>query len=89
MIRRAADPHGGGGVHRQAAGDNPGRHRRRRAEAAIARARLAQVEWAHRPVAERLKIVERYRDLVIKNSDFLMDLCRPRPARPAGPPRRN
>ena len=43
-------------------------------EAAIARARLAQVEWAHRPVAERLKIVERYRDLVIKNSDFLMDL---------------
>lgn len=43
-------------------------------QAAIARARLAQVEWAHRPVAERLKIVERYRDLVIKNSDFLMDL---------------
>ena len=43
-------------------------------EAAFARARTAQVEWAKRPVSDRLKIVERYRDLVIKHSDFLMDL---------------
>jgi len=44
------------------------------AEAAVAKARVAQAGWARRPVSERLKIVERYRDLVVKNSDFLMDL---------------
>jgi len=43
-------------------------------ETAVAKARAAQVQWAKRPVSDRLKIVERYRDLVIKNSDFLMDL---------------
>lgn len=43
-------------------------------EAAFAKARAAQVDWANRPVAERIVIVERYRDLVVKNSDFLMDL---------------
>ncbi|MFM9035456.1 MAG: succinic semialdehyde dehydrogenase [Mycobacterium sp.] len=43
-------------------------------EAAFAKARAAQAEWAKRPAAERIKIVERYRDLVVKNSGFLMDL---------------
>ena len=43
-------------------------------EAAFVKARAAQVQWAQRPVADRIRIVERYRDLVIKNSDFLMDL---------------
>ena len=43
-------------------------------EAAFAKARTAQVAWARRPVADRIRIIERYRDLVIKNSEFLMDL---------------
>ena len=43
-------------------------------EVAFAKARVAQVDWARRPVSDRIKIVERYRDLVVKNSDFLMDL---------------
>ena len=43
-------------------------------EAAFAKARAAQADWANRPVADRIKVVERYRDLVVKNSDFLMDL---------------
>ena len=43
-------------------------------DAAFARARAAQVDWAARPVADRIKIIERYRDLVVKHSDFLMDL---------------
>lgn len=43
-------------------------------EAAFAKARAAQVDWASRPVADRIAIIERYRDLVVKNSDFLMDL---------------
>ncbi len=42
--------------------------------AAFAKARAAQVDWASRPVTDRLAVVERYRDLVVKNSDFLMDL---------------
>lgn len=43
-------------------------------EAAFAKARAAQREWAKRPVSERIAIVERYRDLVVKNSEFLMNL---------------
>lgn len=43
-------------------------------EVAFAKARVAQVDWASRPVADRIAIIERYRDLVGKNSDFLMDL---------------
>ena len=43
-------------------------------EAAFAKARAAQAVWVTTPVAERLKIIRRYRDLVVKNSDFLMDL---------------
>ena len=43
-------------------------------EDAVAKAAAAQVDWAKRPVADRIKIIERYRDLVVKNGDFLMDL---------------
>lgn len=43
-------------------------------EAAFAEARAAQVEWAKRPVTERVEVIARYRDLVIENRDFLMDL---------------
>ncbi|MDT5174802.1 MAG: succinate-semialdehyde dehydrogenase / glutarate-semialdehyde dehydrogenase [Mycobacterium sp.] len=43
-------------------------------EAAFAEARTAQADWATRPVAERIEIISRYRDLVIDNRGFLMDL---------------
>lgn len=43
-------------------------------EAAFAEARAAQAAWAIRPVAERVEIIARYRDLVVENRDFLMDL---------------
>ena len=43
-------------------------------EAAFTKARAAQGEWAKRPVKERIAIVRRYRDLVIENRQFLMDL---------------
>src|ERR1700730_3739426 len=43
-------------------------------EAAFTKARAAQGEWATRPVKERIAIVRRYRDLVIENRQFLMDL---------------
>ncbi|MFN8089997.1 MAG: succinic semialdehyde dehydrogenase [Mycobacterium sp.] len=43
-------------------------------DVAFAAARTAQAEWAQRPVSERLAVVRRYRDLVIKNREFLMDL---------------
>ncbi len=43
-------------------------------DAAFAKARIAQANWARRPVADRIAVIERYRDLVVKNSDFLMDL---------------
>src|ERR1700756_4036982 len=42
--------------------------------AAFAKARPAQREWAKRPVKERIAIVRRYRDKVIENRQFLMDL---------------
>ena len=42
---------------------------------AIARARIAQQHWASRPVTERAAIVHRYRDLVLKNLDSLMDMA--------------
>lgn len=43
--------------------------------AAFAKARAAQREWAARPVTERSAIIERFRDLVITNRDFLMDVA--------------
>ncbi len=43
--------------------------------AAFAKARAAQQEWAARPVTERSAIIERFRDLVIANRDFLMDVA--------------
>jgi succinate-semialdehyde dehydrogenase / glutarate-semialdehyde dehydrogenase len=43
-------------------------------EAAFARARAAQVDWARRPVAERVAVIRRYRDLVVEHRQFLMDL---------------
>lgn len=43
-------------------------------DAAFAKARAAQKAWASRPVAERVGVVRRYRDLVIANREFLMDL---------------
>ena len=42
--------------------------------AAIAAARAAQINWANRPVAERIDVIGRYRDLVVENREFLMDL---------------
>ena len=53
--------------------DHPRRYRRD-VDVAFAAARTAQAEWAQRPVSERLAVVRRYRDLVIKNREFLMDL---------------
>ena len=43
--------------------------------AAFAKARAAQVAWAKRPVKERSAVIERFRDLVIANRDFLMDVA--------------
>lgn len=43
-------------------------------EIAFDKARTAQVEWAARPVADRLAIIRRYRDLVVENRDLLMDM---------------
>ena len=43
-------------------------------EAAFAEARAAQIDWAKRSVAERVEVIRRYRDLVIENRKFLMDL---------------
>jgi succinate-semialdehyde dehydrogenase/glutarate-semialdehyde dehydrogenase len=43
-------------------------------EAAFNEARAAQIDWAKRPVAERVEIIARYRDLVMENREFLMDL---------------
>ncbi|WP_231124322.1 aldehyde dehydrogenase family protein, partial [Mycobacterium colombiense] len=43
-------------------------------EAAFAEARAAQAAWANRPVTERVAVISRYRDLVVKNREFLMDL---------------
>src|SRR5580765_2416612 len=42
---------------------------------AFAKARAAQVEWANRPVKERCAIFERFRDLVARNREFLMDVA--------------
>lgn len=43
-------------------------------DAAFAKARAAQTEWANRTVADRVEVIKRYRDLVIENREFLMDL---------------
>ncbi|MFV0494534.1 succinic semialdehyde dehydrogenase [Mycobacterium sp.] len=42
--------------------------------AAFDAARAAQAAWAKRPVAERIEVIGRYRDLVIENRESLMDL---------------
>jgi len=43
-------------------------------EVAFSKARAAQAEWAKRPVSDRIKIIERYRDLVVEHSEYLMDM---------------
>lgn len=43
-------------------------------EDAFTKARAAQRDWAQRPVPDRLAVVRRYRDLVVENREFLMDL---------------
>src|SRR4051812_24759142 len=43
-------------------------------EAAFNEARAAQVGWAKRPVADRVDVIRRYRDLVVANREFLMGL---------------
>ena len=42
---------------------------------AFAKARAAQADWASRPVKERCAIIERFRDLVVRNREFLMDVA--------------
>ena len=44
------------------------------AEAAFVKARAAQADWAARPVADRVAVIRRYRDLITDNREFLMDL---------------
>ncbi len=41
---------------------------------AFAKALAAQRDWVTRPVSERVAVIRRYRDLVIENREFLMDL---------------
>lgn len=43
-------------------------------DAAFVKARAAQQDWASRPVADRVAVIRRYRDLIASNRDFLMDL---------------
>ena len=43
--------------------------------AAFDKARTAQVAWAKLPVKERCAVIERFRALVIKHRDFLMDVA--------------
>jgi succinate-semialdehyde dehydrogenase/glutarate-semialdehyde dehydrogenase len=43
-------------------------------EVAFAKARVAQALWVQRPIAERVAVIRRYRDLVVEQRDFLMDL---------------
>lgn len=45
------------------------------ATAAIASVRAAQAAWAQRPVVDRATVFHRYRDLVLKNRDALMDMA--------------
>ncbi|MFI6362102.1 succinic semialdehyde dehydrogenase [Nocardia sp. NPDC050630] len=45
------------------------------AKDAITRARVAQKNWADRPVVERSAIFHRYRDLVLQNRGDLMDMA--------------
>lgn len=43
-------------------------------EEAFVKARAAQHDWVTTPVSDRVAIVRRFRDLVIENREFLMDL---------------
>lgn len=64
-----------GGFHRVAAGHHPGRHRRGRRKRPSSKPAPPRVDWSNRPVADRIEVIERYRDLVVeRTSDFLMDL---------------
>ncbi|MFC4606180.1 succinic semialdehyde dehydrogenase [Rhodococcus kronopolitis] len=45
------------------------------AKAAIARARVAQADWAARSAEDRAKVFHRYRDLVLANRNALMDMA--------------
>ncbi|NLG55428.1 MAG: succinate-semialdehyde dehydrogenase (NADP(+)) [Rhodococcus sp.] len=42
---------------------------------AIKKARVAQKEWAARPVADRVAVMHRYRDLILRHQDALMDMA--------------
>ncbi|MET8423577.1 succinic semialdehyde dehydrogenase [Nocardia sp. NPDC004860] len=42
--------------------------------AAIAKARIAQAEWAARAPKQRAEVLDRYRALVVENRDYLMDI---------------
>ncbi|WP_338080061.1 succinic semialdehyde dehydrogenase [Antrihabitans stalactiti] len=44
-------------------------------DAAFAKARKAQVEWAQRPIKERAAIFAKFRDLLMKNREFIMDVA--------------
>ena len=44
-------------------------------DAAVERGRKAQAEWVRLSVRERAAIFERFRDLVLENRAFLMDVC--------------
>lgn len=43
-------------------------------EVAFVKARVVQQDWARRPIADRVAVIRRYRDLVAGNRDFLMDM---------------
>ncbi|HEX7322537.1 MAG TPA: succinic semialdehyde dehydrogenase [Mycobacterium sp.] len=43
--------------------------------AAFRKARAAQTQWAKRSVKERCAVIERFRDLVVANREFLMDVA--------------
>ncbi|TSD93432.1 succinate-semialdehyde dehydrogenase (NADP(+)) [Skermania sp. ID1734] len=43
-------------------------------DAAFATARTVQAEWAQRPVAERVRIIRRFHDLVLREQDAILDI---------------
>lgn len=70
MCRRRRDP----AVHRQAPLATIPAGALAEAEIVIVKARLAQADWARRPVSDRIAVIRRYRDLVVKNREFLLDM---------------
>jgi len=69
VCRRRRDP----AVHRQAPLATIPAGALAEAEIVIVKARLAQADWARRPVSDRIAVI-RYRDLVVKNREFLLDM---------------